>query len=204
MPDKNLLFVAHDASFTGGDGYNYGRIYIANPNNGEVLDTINTAEWNFAIEGQYDNHNPKNNASGYTSNYSVDFDENFNLYTQSWYGWTADKWIYSGILPTIELTITGVEKIDELIPNEISLQQNYPNPFNPSTTIEFSLSKEQNITLSVYNINGELISDLIKSSNFSSGTYKITFDASKLASGNYFYKLKVGNNMLTKKMTLLK
>lgn len=204
MQTKNLLFITHDANFKSGDGYQYGRIYIVNPNTGEVLDTLDAAEWNFIIEGQYDNHNPQNNASGYTSNYSVDFDENFNLYTQSWFGWTVDKWIYSGELPTIEVTITSVEVINQTIPNEVSLKQNYPNPFNPSTTIEFQLNKDQEVDLAIYNINGELVAKLVNSSRLSAGSYKVTFNASKLASGNYFYKLSAGDQIFTNKMTLIK
>ncbi|MCB9250637.1 MAG: hypothetical protein H6613_19930 [Ignavibacteriales bacterium] len=128
MNTKNLLFVTHDADFKGGagSGYSYGRIYVANPNTGELLDTVDAAAWNLKIEGQYDNHNSENNASGYTSTFAVDFDDNFNLYTQSWYGWTIDKWIYSGELPTIDITIdgstTGIEFLDSTIPNEVSLK----------------------------------------------------------------------------------
>lgn len=204
MPAKNLLFIAHDANYLSGDGYEYGRIYIANPNTGEVLDTINTAEWNFAVEGRYDNHNPGNNASGYASNYAVDFDENMALYTQSWFGWTVDKWLYSGVLPTVELTITSVEVIDETIPNQVSLSQNYPNPFNPSTTIEFKINREQQVDLAIYNLNGELVTKLVNSARLSAGSYKVTFNASKLASGNYFYKLNAGGQIFTNKMTLIK
>ncbi len=204
MPDKNLLFVTHDANFSGGDAYEYGRIYIANPNTGEVLDTVNIAEWNFSVEGQYDNHNPENKASGYASNYAVDFDEKYNLYSSCWRGWTAEKWVYSGELPTIEILITSIEKSSSKIPDNFSLEQNYPNPFNPSTTIKFNLNKAQNISLSIYDINGQLITDLIKSSDFSAGSYKITFDASNLSSGTYIYRLRTQNNVIAKKMTLLK
>ncbi|MBK7981922.1 MAG: T9SS type A sorting domain-containing protein [Ignavibacteriae bacterium] len=206
MREKNLLFVAHDASFVSGDnrGYSYGRIYIANPNTGEVLDTIDAAKWNFQIEGRYNNHNPGNLASGYTSNYAVDFDENLNVYTQSWYGWTVDKWVYSGTLPTIELTITDIKVNEQLIPEQIELKQNYPNPFNPTTTVEFSLNKQSDISLKIYNITGELVTNLIKNKNLNKGSYKITFDASNLVSGTYIYQLQVGEKTLSNKMILIK
>jgi hypothetical protein len=204
MPDKNLLFITHDADFKSGEGYEYGRIYIADPNTGEVLDTINTAEWNNYIEGQYDNHNPQNNASGYTSNYAVDFDPEYNVYTQSWFGWTVDKWIYDGELPTVEIIITGIEKNSELIPDEVSLSQNYPNPFNPNTTIEFSLNRKDRVSLKIFSITGELVANLINNADLSAGNYKVTFDAQHLASGTYIYKLTSGTSSITKKMTLLK
>lgn len=203
MKDKNILFAACATDFQLGIGYEYGRIYLLNPNTGEILDTINTAEWNFAVTGVYNTHGG-GTASGYTSTYNVDFDENYNVYSQSYFGWTVDKWLYSGTLPTIPLTITGIEREENVVPSEFSLQQNYPNPFNPSTTIKFSLTEASNISLNVYSITGELVTQLINSTNFAQGSYKITFDASKLSSGTYIYTLKSGNQLLSKKMTLLK
>ncbi|MBK8946032.1 MAG: T9SS type A sorting domain-containing protein [Ignavibacteriae bacterium] len=206
MPGKNLLFVAHDADFVSGDnrGYAYGKIFIANPNTGEVLDTIDAAKWNFLIEGRYNNHNPANNASGYTSNYAVDFDENNNIYTQSWFGWTVDKWNYSAELPTIEITITDIQIDYNFIPNQIELKQNYPNPFNPSTTIEFSLNTQHEVSLKIYNITGELVTDLLKNKILEQGNYKLTFDASKFVSGTYIYQLQVGLKTFSNKMILIK
>jgi len=203
LSNKNLLFIAHDGDFGATDRYEYGRIYVVNPNSGVVLDTVDVAEWNFSVHNSYTDRNSAI-ASGFASVFNVDFDENFNLYTQSHYGWTVEKWIYSGELPTIELTITSIEKIDATIPSDISLKQNYPNPFNPTTTIEFHVSNDNEVSISVYNINGQLVSNLVNTTKFSAGIYKITFDASNLSSGNYFYKLTVGDKILTKKMTLLK
>ncbi len=204
MDSKNLLFVGHDASFTRNEAYNYGRYYIINPNSGEILDTINVAEWNFSKTGVYNTPDTLGTASGYAATYNLDFDENFNIYAAAYYGWSIEKWLYSGELPTIEVTITSVEILNETIPNDISLGQNYPNPFNPSTTIEFELNKEHEVDLAIYNLNGELVTKLVSSSKLNSGIYKVTFDASNLSSGNYFYTLKVGDNVITKKMTLLK
>lgn len=203
LPTKNLLFVAHDGNFGATDRYEYGRIYVVNPNTGEVLDTVDVAEWNFSVHNSYTDRNSAI-ASGFASVYNLDFDNNDNLYTQSYYGWTVEKWIYSAELPTIDITITSVEKIDDTIPSEISLEQNYPNPFNPTTTVEFHLKNSDIVDLTVYSINGELISKLVNSSKLSAGIYRITFDASNLSSGNYFYKLSVGGNSITKKMTLIK
>ncbi|MBN2571032.1 MAG: T9SS type A sorting domain-containing protein, partial [Ignavibacteriales bacterium] len=81
---------------------------------------------------------------------------------------------------------------------------NYPNPFNPSTSIEFSIDKEGDVSLSVYSITGELIGHLINSTSFAAGTYRISFDASKLAAGTYIYTLRLGNQTVSKKMMLLK
>ena len=206
MKDKNLLVVACDKDFRPGHDvpiYEYGRLYFLNPNDGTVLDTIDEAAWNYSVEGSYQNHNT-GHASGYTSVYSVAFDQNDNTYCQSYFGWTVDKWTFSGTLPTIPLTITGIKVQPGQVPTHFNLSQNYPNPFNPTTTIEFSIKKSSNISLSIYDINGRLVTKLINSAYFESGSYKINFDASKLASGTYIYVLKNGTQELSKKMTLLK
>jgi hypothetical protein len=204
MDTKNILLITHDSNFGHEGRYHYGRVYFANPNTGEVLDTLDVAEWNLLQSGQYDNPDTNGTASGYTSVFNVDYDDNFNLYTTSYYGWAVDKWKYSTNLPTIELTITEVEQISNTIPEQFSLKQNYPNPFNPTTTIEFSLNNTGKVNLSVYTLSGELVTTLIESKQYNTGTYKVTMDASLLSSGVYFYTLKLGNNIITKKMTLLK
>ncbi len=207
MPEKNILFVACANDYQLGDGYHYGRYYALNPNTGEILDTIDCAKWNFDQTGAYSSRpgGTQGNVSGYTSPYNLDFDENFNVYTQSYYGWTVDKWEYSGTLPTIELTIiTSIEKDLTEIPNSFNLSQNFPNPFNPSTTIEFSIVEKSEVTLSVYSITGELVSTLINGSDLSAGVYNVTFDASELSSGTYLYSISNGKTTLSKKMILLK
>ncbi len=204
MDGKNILFAAMDVDFTT-SGYAYGRMYAINPNTGEILDTIDVAQWNFDVTGAYNNRPSQiGHASGYTSTYSVDVDEADNLYSQSFYGWTVEKWNFNGTLPTIDITITSIEKLKSMVPQNFEVSQNYPNPFNPSTTIEFSIAERAPITLSVYNINGELITNLVNGSEFEAGIYKVTFDASKLASGTYIYSINNGTNIITKKMTLLK
>ena len=89
-----------------------------------------------------------------------------------------------------------------------ALEQNYPNPFNPSTSIRFSLPVDAQVTIGVYNLVGEKVAE-IASGNLSAGSHNVTFDASKLTSGIYFYRLDAaGINGKTfssvKKMTLMK
>jgi len=203
MDTKNVLFAAMANNFQTSIGYQYGRIYAINPNTGVLLDTIDCAGWNFAHTGSYQNYTP-GNVSGYTSPYNVDFDENFNLYDLSYYAWTVDKWQFTGTIPTIPLTITGIVKDENTIPEKFTLGQNYPNPFNPSTTIEISLPQDANISLSVYSITGELVTILMDNSYLTKGNYKLTFNASKLASGNYIYVLTNNDLKLSRKMSLIK
>lgn len=97
-----------------------------------------------------------------------------------------------------------VSNEDELsIPDEVTLSQNYPNPFNPSTTITFSLNKQEQVTLEVFNMTGQLV-ETISNKLYSSGSHSVTLQADHLASGVYFYRLKTRTLLLTKKFTLIK
>ncbi len=101
--------------------------------------------------------------------------------------------------------IVSVENIsfEDLNPADFALNQNYPNPFNPSTVINFELKSNSNISLKVYNVLGAEVATLANG-NYASGKYNVTFDASKLSSGVYFYRLQAGNFIETKKMVLIK
>jgi hypothetical protein len=96
----------------------------------------------------------------------------------------------------------GVEDFD-ILPEKYVLEQNYPNPFNPSTTIKFALPERSNVNLSIYNILGQRIVQLVND-ELESGVHEIQFNASSLASGVYFYTLSTGNYLSTKKMILLR
>ena len=88
-------------------------------------------------------------------------------------------------------------------PNTFALAQNYPNPFNPNTVISYTLPSESYVTLNVYNILGSQVASLVYEEQ-TKGEYKVTFDASNLSSGIYFYKLSAGNFIQLRKMILLK
>jgi len=88
-------------------------------------------------------------------------------------------------------------------PSQFLLHQNYPNPFNPSTTISFSIPSPAFTTLKVYDILGNEVTTLVNEEK-SSGVYNITFEASVLTSGIYFYKLTAGEYSESKKMVLVK
>jgi len=92
---------------------------------------------------------------------------------------------------------------ENIIQSSNKLSQNYPNPFNPTTTIQFSIAKDQYIKLSVYDIHGNEI-DMIIEGGISAGQHSIEFDGSKLTSGQYFYKIESDEFSEIKKMILLK
>jgi endoglucanase len=101
-----------------------------------------------------------------------------------------------------ELIATDVEESSQT-PYSFKLDQNYPNPFNPSTTIQYLVPQRSIVTLKVYNVLGNEIAVLVNEEK-GAGVYKINFDASKLASGVYFYKLQANSFIETKEMILLK
>lgn len=94
------------------------------------------------------------------------------------------------------------EKNDE-IPSAIKLGQNYPNPFNPTTQITYSISNEGQVELNVYDLQGRLVRALVNETK-SPGNYSVSFNASELSSGIYFYTLTSSGEKITKKLTLIK
>ena len=92
---------------------------------------------------------------------------------------------------------------DELLANDFELKQNYPNPFNPSTRINFAISNASFVNLKVYDVIGNEIATLV-SEEKQAGNYEIDFNATGLPGGIYFYQIKSGSFIETRKMTLLK
>ena len=103
------------------------------------------------------------------------------------------------ILSGINLEIPAV---DASIPTVFALGQNYPNPFNPSTTIAFSLPQSSNVSLKVINILGQEVATLLNGFQ-KAGNHTVRFDAGKLSSGVYLYRLQADNFVQTKKLVLL-
>jgi len=99
-------------------------------------------------------------------------------------------------------TPTGINQVSS-INRGFSLYQNYPNPFNPSTTIKFTIPYDSYISLSIYDVQGEKIKDLINE-KLKQGIYKIKFDASNISSGVYFYQLRTKDFIKTKKLLFIK
>ena len=100
------------------------------------------------------------------------------------------------------VTFVEEEKTTE-VPTKFLLSQNYPNPFNPVTTIKYQIPHRSNVSLKVYDILGNKIADLVNEEK-SSGVYEANWNAANLSSGVYFYQLKAGDFITTKKMILMK
>ena len=106
------------------------------------------------------------------------------------YTWLTDWWV------------TGAEDEGALV-NKFSLAQNYPNPFNPATLIRYSIAQAGLVTLRVYDVLGREVFSLVNEEK-AAGSYDVSFDASRLSSGVYLYKIESGNYQEAKKMILIK
>ncbi len=102
-----------------------------------------------------------------------------------------------------EVSVTSIGDEFESVPLSFELKQNYPNPFNPSTVIQYQIPENGFVTLKVYDILGNEVATLINGKQ-QAGSYGINFNASELSSGIYFYQLKTGKFVDTKKMILLR
>jgi hypothetical protein len=99
--------------------------------------------------------------------------------------------------------LTGVQVTDLAAPVKYVLQQNYPNPFNPSTTIEYSISNKGHVMLKIFDILGREVAELVNEVK-SPGTYQVSFDGLRLASGVYIYQLSTADFVQARKMVLVK
>ncbi|MDW7681588.1 MAG: T9SS type A sorting domain-containing protein, partial [bacterium] len=125
--------------------------------------------------------------------------------TTDGYHWTEPN-VHSVVGAALNWFGLGTSVDDNNLPTiaaEYSLRQNYPNPFNPETVINYSISKPGLVKLAVYNVVGQKVAELVNEHQ-TAKSYKVTFDASNLTSGVYFYNLEVGDYSKTMKMMLLR
>lgn len=99
--------------------------------------------------------------------------------------------------------IVSVQNISNEIPSHFKLHQNFPNPFNPETRITFEIKNRDNVNLSVYDIRGKKVSELVDK-QLTPGFYQFEFNGSNLSSGIYYYRISLGRFSETKKMVLIK
>ena len=114
----------------------------------------------------------------------------------------------TGTLQSWSLTLrvsnlTGIEPVYNNVPGKYTLFQNYPNPFNPTTNIKFAITKAGMVNMTVYDVNGRKVEELVNSS-YNTGTYEVNWNASKYSSGVYFYTIRTNEFSETKRMVLIK
>lgn len=125
--------------------------------------------------------------------WSLSIDSNGYLYAG-----TFGESVYRSTSPVTSIQIGGYEA-----PLTFSLSQNYPNPFNPATNFQFSIANFQFVSLSVFNVLGEHVAKIV-SEQLPPGTYTRQWDASRLASGVYYYSLTAGKFSETRKLLFIK
>jgi hypothetical protein len=113
---------------------------------------------------------------------------------------------------TVHLLQVAIEEVGGLVsaeypesgmPQDYQLAQNYPNPFNPSTTIEYSLPEQADVSIKIYDALGNEL-EVLFSGNKSAGTHRLNWNASDYASGIYFYRMNTSTFTQVRKMLLLK
>ena len=102
----------------------------------------------------------------------------------------------------------NVEKIDDQIPVEFTLEQNYPNPFNPNTVIRYSIVSPSLVSLKIFDILGREVKTLVNKEQVN-GVYEVNWNGddelgNKVSTGVYFYRIDAGDFVQTKKMMLIK
>jgi hypothetical protein len=128
---------------------------------------------------------------------SATFTRTFNLT----FSISSNGWDYWQIDTTISIPV-GISN-EDLLPVNYTLGQNFPNPFNPVTTIKYQIPHRSNVSLKIYDLLGNEVANLVNEEQ-EVGFYNIDFNAAKLSSGVYFYRLQTGSFIQTKKMILLK
>ncbi|HKJ32678.1 MAG TPA: T9SS type A sorting domain-containing protein [Balneolales bacterium] len=141
--------------------------------------------------------------------YKMSFNSNGNLTQTLENYWLNNAWtqywktsnVYSPTRP--ESVPTPLSKDYISTPARIQLFQNYPNPFNPSTQIKYELPAPQDVRIRIYDVTGRLVGTLVNGRE-PAGVHVITFQNHYLSSGLYIYQLQAGNQIITKKMLLIK
>lgn len=178
---------------------NSGNVYVTGESRGLINRDYTTIKYNsLGVEQWVERYNgPGNNNDIATS---LLLDSLGNLYVSG---------ASAGIGTNLDYTtlkysqVIGIQTINTEIPTDISLFQNYPNPFNNSTLIKFNINSQSLVRLTVYNLLGKEVKNLVNQV-LMPGFYIVNFNAFELSTSVYFYKLAVGNNVLTKKLTLIK
>jgi len=121
-----------------------------------------------------------------------------------WWDNTNETWHDPSHMGEARLTVPeSAVEAPVAVPTSFNLGQNYPNPFNPTTSIDYNVASRGYVKLAVYDLLGKEVATLVDGVQ-PAGKNTVTFSASNLTSGVYFYKLEADNNVITKKMTLLK
>jgi len=207
------IFGGNNAYYTTSGGVNWTRMSVPDTGSGQFVgfDGVILGVRDMTPEGTYavrnftkiyfDNYAEYTAPSGIYNNAAYAL---VGIGTGMQYTWAVRS---NGGITRIALFRGGeVKRVSSQIPESYKLEQNYPNPFNPSTKIIFSIPPGEAavaVKIIVYDINGRVVATLVNQ-QLSAGIYETTFDASKIASGIYYYRLEAGTYSQVKKMVVLK
>jgi hypothetical protein len=139
------------------------------------------------------------NGSNVTNDRSISLRKGTGILTEYWGRYS---WYVRYTLQSFSGQPLAIPR-DIKIPDAYSLSQNYPNPFNPTTTIQYALPSRSYVTLTVFNTLGQIVRALVNG-EMEAGYHVVQFDASGLSSGVYFYRMRVGDFLETKRLLLLR
>ena len=205
QPNSYIVLVEDSVSFKSlfPDVNNYaGNLGFRLNSEGELIELRDRN--NFIVDSlRYSNVEPwpiLSNGTGYTIELiesTLDNSIADNWYSSSSIGGTP------GIANSENVSTNVNIRIDNNLSNNFNLDQNYPNPFNPTTLISFSIPKSNNVTLTIFDVLGNKVAVLVNEKK-PAGNHTISFDAKDMTSGIYFYSIKAGDFLKTKKMLLVK
>jgi uncharacterized protein (DUF736 family) len=182
----------------------YNVMYVTSPDGGATWNQVSQlSHCNYVNGSGYSTKNPTIGKKVRNTISSVGFEGGAEvIWTEANPNSSLGYYVMYARIPYVG-TLTGVND-DSAVPAKFELSQNYPNPFNPTTEIAYALPKSANVTLKIYNSLGQEVTTLVNNKLQSAGNFKVTFDASKLTSGVYFYSIRANDFTSTKKMILLK
>ena len=110
---------------------------------------------------------------------------------------------FSTVINEIAIVVGNVDAYLSPIPDEFGLSAAYPNPFNPTTTLGLALNEDGMVSMSVFNIRGQVVEVLVDH-NMKAGYHNVVWNADGISSGMYFVRVETGSNMAIQKLMLLK
>ncbi|HEX7356940.1 MAG TPA: T9SS type A sorting domain-containing protein [Ignavibacteriaceae bacterium] len=198
------LYLERDSSYGGGGAYGYISVPFLD---GRSYDGITILAKSLANNQLYSYNFGKDDGRFYLNNLPYG---TYQLVAQKigFPNAVSNQFVISALNPvqndlSIQFTLTDVVNEDQIIPSEIRLYPNYPNPFNPSTKISYSINSNQFVSIIIYDVLGKEIETLVHEEK-PTGIYEFDWNAENLTSGVYFYQLRAGNFVETRKMILLK
>jgi len=173
--------------------------WYRDPNGGNKSKNTPTSKWN--LSDDYDRHK----VAYYRDTLNCTYSTSSAAYTGATGGFPAGdlNWFPTRKTAWLSDPASGVQTANAPIPEQYTLNQNYPNPFNPSTLITYSVPKESNVKLEIFDLLGRKIATLVSERKVA-GNYSVEFNASALGSGVYIYRLTTPGVVLAKKMILIK